>query len=120
MLSGNKSAGKSLHKIALEELSEIPLSSCIREVADVQPASFGNDGNYSFVLSCVDWFTTSEVVGPSIRVIDVLLNTGRGQSVGDVFDCRHSYYQITSKCWNKKVCRMCLSSVLELQRDKVE
>lgn len=77
------------HKVALEEFLEIPLSGRVRQVANVQTTSLSDDGKDSFILSCVDRFTTGQVVGSGIRFVEMLLKVGVGQSVGDILHCRH-------------------------------
>lgn len=78
-----------LHKVALEELVEVPLSSRVREIPNIETTAFCNDGDDSFVLSCVDWFTTSNIVCSSCRLLYMVLDSSGSHGVGDSVDSRH-------------------------------
>ena len=79
-----------LHKVALEEFIEIPLSSRVRKVTNVEATSLSDDGEDSFVLSCIDGFTASDVVGTGSRLINMILDGSVGHRVSDILNRRHS------------------------------
>lgn len=66
-----------LHKVTLEEIAEIPLSSRVREIPNVETTSLSDDGDDSIILSCVGLTT--------------ILDGSGSQGVGDILDGRHDY-----------------------------
>jgi len=69
-----KKVDGNLHKVALEEVFQLPLCCRIGKVADVQAATFGGAGKDSIV------------VGSRLIVSGLASQRGIGQSVGDVVD----------------------------------
>lgn len=87
-MTRQRKAGQYLHKVSLEEVLQLPLSCRIREVADVQAATFGSTGEDGIVgrLGVVSLVVASEGgVGQSVRdvvhgvrrSIGYFLNDGR-------------------------------------------
>lgn len=73
-----------LHQIALEEFIQIPLSSRVREVPNVETTSLSNNSDDSLVLNCVGF--TAGCVGSRCRFI---LDIGSSQRVSNIVDGRH-------------------------------